>query len=92
MAAQKSHNVICDLCGSWPFQGVGYKCIVCDDWDYCALCYCLGRHSRNHVQLKMQTNRKYREITDIAQPIVGVYASMEHDEGKFHQYLISNYH
>lgn len=78
---QDQHNVICDLCGRWTYRGVSYHCTVCADWDYCALCYCLGRHSRNHVQLKMQRNDKYSHLLPVAQPICDILATIEHDEG-----------
>eukprot|EP01127_Copromyxa_protea_P017006 TRINITY_DN5149_c0_g2_i11.p1 TRINITY_DN5149_c0_g2~~TRINITY_DN5149_c0_g2_i11.p1 ORF type:complete len:453 (+),score=36.31 TRINITY_DN5149_c0_g2_i11:238-1596(+) len=80
LAEQHNHNVVCDLCGVWSFRGAAYKCLSCNDWDYCALCYCLGRHSRNHVMIKMNNSRRYNPLLPEAQKISHIYESMDHDE------------
>jgi len=81
---QTTHHVICDLCGKYSYVGLSYKCLVCNDWDYCAVCYCLSRHSRNHIQVKMQ-HRNYHEYVSAAQNIVRAAAKLEiNEESKTH--------
>jgi len=76
---QFQHHVTCDLCGVSSYAGISYKCLVCNDWDYCSVCYCLGRHSRNHIQLKMQS-RNYSDYLTVSKKIVKAAAKLEMDE------------
>jgi len=81
---QYQHYVTCDLCGESSYNGVSYKCLVCNDWDYCSICYCLARHSRNHIQIKMQ-KRNYQDYATIAKNITMVASKLEMDqESKTH--------
>eukprot|EP01120_Amphizonella_sp_Union-15-10_P016222 TRINITY_DN8484_c0_g1_i1.p1 TRINITY_DN8484_c0_g1~~TRINITY_DN8484_c0_g1_i1.p1 ORF type:complete len:452 (+),score=40.91 TRINITY_DN8484_c0_g1_i1:114-1358(+) len=57
---------LCDLCGALPIVGSRYTCTLCDDFDFCALCYALERHSPNHVFFKYPDSPDV--ITDFKEP------------------------
>lgn len=45
------NNVTCDGCGAQPILGVRYKCSVCKNFDFCAMCE--ERRGHEHAFLKI---------------------------------------
>eukprot|EP01128_Nolandella_sp_AFSM9_P000439 TRINITY_DN10599_c0_g1_i1.p1 TRINITY_DN10599_c0_g1~~TRINITY_DN10599_c0_g1_i1.p1 ORF type:complete len:622 (+),score=91.67 TRINITY_DN10599_c0_g1_i1:59-1867(+) len=77
--------VVCDLCGRYPYEGVNYKCRVCNDWDYCGLCYSIARHSHNHVSLKYDHRSSFYQHTAQVDKMVKALAEYPVlDEGQTH--------
>ena len=52
-------GVVCDVCGKEPITGVRWKCLVCNDYDLCDMCYSSGasstEHLVGHTMLRMET-------------------------------------
>lgn len=43
-----SHQCVCDGCGKHEFQGIRYRCKICDDYDLCRSCYVDNVHNLSH--------------------------------------------
>ncbi len=49
------HNGIkCDNCGMFPIKGIRYKCMECNDFNYCEKCEKIGSHP--HLFYKIKKN------------------------------------
>ena len=49
------HNGIkCDNCGMFPIKGIRYKCMECNNFNYCEKCEKIGTHP--HLFYKIKKN------------------------------------
>merc|ERR1712173_440745 len=42
-------GIVCDGCEMTPIKGTRYKCLVCADFDLCALCESEGKHPQHNM-------------------------------------------
>merc|ERR1712173_119020 len=42
-------EIVCDGCEMTPIKGTRYKCLVCADFDLCALCESEGKHPQHNM-------------------------------------------
>merc|ERR1712198_223179 len=49
-------GIVCDGCEMTPIKGTCFKCLVCNDFDLCALCEAEGKHPQ-HNMIKLINER-----------------------------------
>jgi len=52
------HGVTCDGCGVVPIKGVRFKCLVCPNYDLCAVCEAKNAHPADHTLLKLKERKR----------------------------------
>lgn len=45
-------HVTCDGCGVAPIVGFRYKCIICNDFDFCDKCESAGNHPHAFIKIR----------------------------------------
>ncbi|CAG2200765.1 MIB [Mytilus edulis] len=45
----KHSNVTCDECYTYPLRGIRWKCLHCDSYDLCTVCYMADEHNVSHI-------------------------------------------
>ncbi|CAG2190226.1 TRPM2 [Mytilus edulis] len=45
----KHTNVTCDECYTYPLRGIRWKCLHCDSYDLCTVCYMADEHNVSHI-------------------------------------------
>ena len=53
------YGVSCDLCRKINFSGRRYKCLICNDFDLCAICY----DTRSNVSIQAHSNHHPMQLT-----------------------------
>ncbi|CAF1212044.1 unnamed protein product [Adineta steineri] len=62
------HGISCDLCRKLNFSGRRYKCLICNDFDLCSICYdknknlSIQTHSIHHPMQLILTSNDYEHI------------------------------
>ncbi|XP_063448005.1 uncharacterized protein LOC134727554 [Mytilus trossulus] len=51
----KHANVTCDECYTYPLRGIRWKCLHCDSYDLCTVCYMVDEHNVNHIFSRIQS-------------------------------------
>ncbi|CAG2198480.1 MIB [Mytilus edulis] len=51
----KHVNVTCDECYIYPLRGIRWKCLHCDSYDLCAICYMADEHNISHIFSQIQS-------------------------------------
>ncbi|CAG2202719.1 MIB [Mytilus edulis] len=51
----KHSNVTCDECYTYPLRGIRWKCLHCDSYDLCTVCYMVDEHNVNHIFSRIQS-------------------------------------
>ncbi|XP_052074304.1 uncharacterized protein LOC127712112 isoform X5 [Mytilus californianus] len=60
----KHTNVTCDECYTYPLRGIRWKCLHCDSYDLCTVCYMVDEHNVNHIFSRIQSeDSKGKEIS-----------------------------
>jgi hypothetical protein len=54
------HKAACDGCDTYPIKGIRYKCSVCKDFDFCAICE--ERQQHPHAFLKIRNPREVPSV------------------------------
>ncbi|XP_072174847.1 E3 ubiquitin-protein ligase MIB2-like [Diadema setosum] len=54
-AGVKHQNIICNGCKQEGIMGIRWKCIDCENFDLCSICYFAGAHDHNHEFLRLVT-------------------------------------
>jgi len=62
-ANYKNTGVGCDHCKEVGFEGISYRCKVCEDFDLCAACFKISRHE--HEMQKIFPIAIYTDILEI---------------------------
>lgn len=63
-----NHGISCDLCHKKNFSGRRYKCLVCNDFDLCSICYdkkinlSFQTHSIHHPMQLILTSNDFEQI------------------------------
>jgi len=52
------YGVTCDGCGVVPIKGVRFKCLVCPNYDLCAVCEAKNAHPADHTLLKLKERKR----------------------------------
>ena len=47
-----NENVTCDGCQAYPITGIRYKCIICNNFDFCEKCEASVEHHHNFIKMK----------------------------------------
>lgn len=61
-------GISCDLCRKKHFSGCRYKCLICQDFDLCLICYekqpniSFHKHSKQHPMQLIITSNDYENI------------------------------
>ncbi|OPL33606.1 hypothetical protein AM593_02538, partial [Mytilus galloprovincialis] len=45
----KHFNVTCDECYTYPLRGIRWKCLHCDSYNLCTVCYMADEHNVSHI-------------------------------------------
>ncbi|CAC5374192.1 MIB [Mytilus coruscus] len=51
----KHTNVKCDECYTYPLRGIRWKCLHCDSYDLCSVCYMADEHNVSHIFSRIQS-------------------------------------
>ncbi|CAC5421436.1 unnamed protein product [Mytilus coruscus] len=51
----KHTNVTCNECYTYPLHGIRWKCLHCDSYDLCSVCYMVDEHNVNHIFSRIQS-------------------------------------
>ncbi|XP_078314361.1 uncharacterized protein LOC111128440 isoform X2 [Crassostrea virginica] len=51
----KHDGVVCDICDEDIIYGLRWKCLRCDDFDLCTICYMNDEHSTGHGFVRIDT-------------------------------------
>ncbi|CAG2194455.1 MIB [Mytilus edulis] len=51
----KHTNVTCDECYTYPLRGIRWKCLHCDSYDLCTVCYMADEHNVSHIFSRIQS-------------------------------------
>ncbi|CAG2211780.1 MIB [Mytilus edulis] len=51
----KHMNVTCDECYTYPLRGIRWKCLHCDSYDLCTVCYMADEHKISHIFSRIQS-------------------------------------
>ena len=51
----KHHDVVCDGCAQEGITGIRWKCVKCNEYDLCTMCYLNGKHRFEHEFERMDT-------------------------------------
>ncbi|XP_076872523.1 tripartite motif-containing protein 29-like [Brachyhypopomus gauderio] len=43
------HSIVCDGCDMFPIIGTRFKCLDCDDFDFCETCFVSRKHNVRHT-------------------------------------------
>lgn len=57
-------NVRCDNCKTFPVTGRRYKCLQCNNFDYCEKCYLINKSVHSHVFncITMQQEKVFSDV------------------------------
>ena len=51
----KHQNITCNGCHQEGILGMRWKCLVCEDYDLCSVCYFGGKHDMLHEFVRLLT-------------------------------------
>ncbi|XP_071179857.1 uncharacterized protein [Mytilus edulis] len=51
----KHMNVTCDECYTYPLRGIRWKCLHCDCYNLCTVCYMADEHNVSHIFSRIQS-------------------------------------